>query len=125
MEFASRSKCIDHFQEQFPNLPRYMIEIALDYDLENGGGTNEKPKTGKEKRKARKNKKEQVKRGQLNTELKEALESGKQLEIDCAKVIPRELYEPAPFLPGHIEVDGSAVAESFEMVENSEEINLS
>jgi len=125
MEFASRSKCIDHFQEQFPNLPRYMIEIALDYDLENGGASNEKPKTNKEKRKARKNKKEQVKRGQLNTELKEALESGKQLEIDCAKVIPRELYEPAPFLPGHIEVDGSAVAESFEMVENTEEINLS
>ena len=27
-------------------------------------------------------------------ELKEALESGKPLEIDCAKVIPRELYEP-------------------------------
>ena len=42
MEFASRSKCIDHFQE-FPNLPRYMIEIALGYDLvdlENGGIPN-------------------------------------------------------------------------------------
>eukprot|EP01048_Picozoa_sp_COSAG05_P034589 COSAG05_NODE_14540_length_394_cov_0.745763_1_plen_60_part_00 len=58
-------------------------------------------------------------------ELKEALESDKPLEIDCAKVIPRELYEPAPFLPGYIEVDGSAAAQSFEMVENTEEINLS
>ena len=30
MEFASRHQCIEHFQGQFPNLPRYMIEMATD-----------------------------------------------------------------------------------------------
>ena len=32
MEFANRKACIDHYEDQFPNLPRYMIEMALDYD---------------------------------------------------------------------------------------------
>ena len=60
MEFASRSKCIEHFQDQFPNLPRYMVEMALDYDLSNGAVSNEKPQTGKERRKAKKHAKEQA-----------------------------------------------------------------
>ena len=52
MEFASRKKCIEHYQDQFPNLPRCMIEMALDYDLAQGDGSasNEKPLTGKQKR---------------------------------------------------------------------------
>ena len=52
MEFASRKECIGHYQDQFPNLPRYMIEMALDYDLAQGDGSasNEKPLTGKQKR---------------------------------------------------------------------------
>ena len=53
MEFPSRKKCIEHYQDQFPELPRYMIEMALDYDLAQGDGStsSEKPLTGKEKRK--------------------------------------------------------------------------
>ena len=43
MEFANRKACIEHYQGQFPNLPRYMIEMALGYDLQNGA-SNEKPK---------------------------------------------------------------------------------
>ena len=49
MEFVNRKACIEHYQDQFPNLPRYMIEMALDYDLAQGEGSasNEKPMTGK------------------------------------------------------------------------------
>ena len=43
MEFVNRKACIEHYQEQFPRLPRYMVEMALDYDLSNGGESNEKP----------------------------------------------------------------------------------
>eukprot|EP01044_Picomonas_judraskeda_P001850 COSAG03_NODE_119_length_12315_cov_126.503847_1_plen_56_part_10 len=51
MEFPSRKKCIEYYQDQFPDLPRYMIEMALEYDLAQGDGSssNEKPLTGKEK----------------------------------------------------------------------------
>ena len=53
MEFASRYKCIEHYQGQFPNLPRYMIEMALDYDLENGAVSAEKAQTGSQRRKSK------------------------------------------------------------------------
>eukprot|EP01046_Picozoa_sp_COSAG06_P053827 COSAG06_NODE_9406_length_1906_cov_8.678453_3_plen_69_part_01 len=43
MEFASRQKCIEHYQNQFPNLPRYMVEMALEYDLQTS-----KPLTNKQ-----------------------------------------------------------------------------
>ena len=58
MEFANRKACIDHYEGQFPNLPRYMIEMALDYDLQHGGQTSEKPKTNKQKRELRRAQKE-------------------------------------------------------------------
>ena len=45
MEFANREACINHYQEQFPRLPRYMIQMALDYDLNHSGSSNEKPLT--------------------------------------------------------------------------------
>ena len=113
MEFASRKKCIEHYQDQFPNLPRYMIEMALDYDLAQGDGSasNEKPLTGKQKRQQKQVKKTQepVKR-ELNETLHDALETGKPLEIDCAQVVKAEEYEMPPFIKGHIEVDGNAVA---------------
>ena len=107
MEFASRSKCIDYYQEQFQNLPRYMIEMALDYDLQ----STQKPKTGKEKRQAKRQKvkTEQEKthpHGVLAPTLQEALASGKPLEIDSAQVVSKEDYQPAPFMKGCIEVDG-------------------
>ena len=110
MEFADRKACIEHYQDQFPNLPRYMIEMALDYDLATGAPSNEKPLTGKEKRKQKqlKKKQEPVKR-ELNEKIQDALKTGKRLEIDCAKVLKADEYEMPPFVPGHIEVDGAKV----------------
>ena len=43
MEFPNRKACIDHYEQQFPNIPRYVIEMALDYDLANEGQSTEKP----------------------------------------------------------------------------------
>ena len=112
MEFANRKACIEHYQEQFPNLPRYMVELALDYDLATGAATNEKPLTGKQKRKQKQAKKKQepVKR-ELNEKIKEALKSGKRLEVDSVKVVKAEDYKMPPFLPGHIDIDGAEVAQ--------------
>ena len=117
MEFANRKACIDHYEDQFPNLPRYMIEMALDYDLAQGEGSasNEKPLTGKEKRKLKQQKKKQepVKR-ELNEKIQDALKSGKRLELDCAKVLKADEYEMPPFVPGHIEVDGANLMQQLE-----------
>ena len=120
MEFANRKACIEHYQDQFPNLPRYMIEMALDYDLAQGEGSanNEKPLTGKQKRQQKQQKKERepVKR-ELNQTIQDALKTGKRIEIDCAQVVKAEDYEMPPFIKGHIEVDGvklTAVAEQIQ-----------
>ena len=125
MEFASRRKCIEHYQDQFPNLPRYMIEMALDYDLAQGEGSasNEKPLTGKQKRQQKQVKKtrEPVKR-ELNETIQDALETGKSLEIDCAQVVTADEYEMPPFIKGYIEVDGNAVAEQIQELEPQPEI---
>ena len=125
MEFASRKECIGHYQDQFPNLPRYMIEMALDYDLAQGEGSasNEKPLTGKQKRQQKQVKKTQepVKR-ELNETIQDALETGKSLEIDCAQVVTADEYEMPPFIKGYIEVDGNAVAEQIQELESEPEI---
>ena len=125
MEFASRKECVGHYQDQFPNLPRYMIEMALDYDLAQGEGSasNEKPLTGKQKRQQKQVKKTQepVKR-ELNETIQDALETGKSLEIDCAQVVKAEEYEMPPFIKGYIEVDGNAVAEQIQELESEPEI---
>ena len=44
-----KEKCIEYYESQYPELPRYMIEMALDYDLAQGEGSssNEKPMTNK------------------------------------------------------------------------------
>eukprot|EP01043_Picozoa_sp_COSAG02_P042765 COSAG02_NODE_3661_length_6407_cov_7.761297_5_plen_148_part_00 len=122
MEFASRQKCIEHYQDQFPNLPRYMIEMALDYDLAQGEGSasNEKPLTGKEKRKLKQVKKRQQQEPvnrEFSVFLKDALENGKPLEIDCARVLKPDDYEMPPFVKGHIEVDGSDVTHQLQDIE--------
>jgi len=130
MEFASRHKCIEHYQSQFPNLPRYMVEMALDYDLATSkeSSSNEKPLTNKEKRQQKRNlkqQKEQVKRTcTINEQLKEALDSGQPLELDCAQVIKGSDYKMPPFIKGHIEVDGQDVADSMQSMTdaNVEEI---
>jgi hypothetical protein len=120
MEFVNRKACIEHYQDQFPNLPRYMIEMALDYDLAQGEGSasNEKPMTGKQKRQQKQQKKgrEPVKR-ELNQTIQDALKTGKRIEIDCAQVVKAEDYEMPPFIKGHIGVDGvklMAVAEQIQ-----------
>ena len=112
MEFHSRKACLDYYTEQYPHLPKYMVEMALDYDLATGAPSNEKPLTGKEKRKQKqlKKKQEPVKR-ELNEKIQDALKSGKRLEIDCAKIVKADEYEMPPFVPGHIDVDGAEVAQ--------------
>ena len=76
MEFANRQKCIEHYQNQFPNLPRYMVDMALDYDLQTS-----KPLTNKQKREQKRTLKEhKALRGSMNEQLKEAIESGKPLK---------------------------------------------
>ena len=123
MEFANRKACVEYYEDQFPNLPRYMIEMALDYDLATGAPSNEKPLTGKEKRKLKQQKKKQepVKR-ELNEKIQDALKSGKRLELDCAKVLKADEYEMPPFVPGHIEVDGAKVVQEPEPEPEIEEI---
>ena len=130
MEFANRKACVEHYEDQFPNLPRYMIEMALDYDLAQGEGSasNEKPLTGRQKRKQKqvKKKQEPIKR-ELNEKIQDALKSGKRLELDCAKVLKADEYEMPPFVPGHIEVDGAKVVETqepeIEEIQEIEEID--
>jgi len=104
-----------------------MIEMALDYDLAQGDGSasNEKPLTGKQKRQQKQVKKTQepVKR-ELNETIQDALETGKSLEIDCAQVVKAEEYEMPPFIKGHIEVDGNAVAQAAAQEEPLEEIGF-
>ena len=107
MEFASRKQCIEHFQGQYPNLPRYMVEMALDYDLANGGSTNEKPKSGAQKRKAKRVKEAQAQRDtSFQDHIQAALKEGKPIEIDCASVVKEADYKMPPFVPGYISLDG-------------------
>ena len=62
MEFPNRKSCIAHYEAQFPNLPRYMIEIALDYDLRQPV-SEKKPLPGAQRRKQKREPKaEPVKR---------------------------------------------------------------
>ena len=120
MEFPNRKACIDHYEQQFPNIPRYVIEMALDYDLANEGQSTEKPLTGKQKRKQKKTNSEStpVKR-EINRVIQDALENGKPLEIDCATVVKGEDYNPAPPIKGFIDIDGEAVAKSMNNPEST------
>ena len=107
MEFANRKKCIEHYQGQFPNLPQYMIEMALDYDLQGGGTSNEKPKTGAQKRKEKMLKKQHADRDtSIQDMISDALSTGKPIEIDAAEVITASEYKMPPLAPGYIHVDG-------------------
>ena len=115
MEFPNRVKCIEHYQSQFPHLPRYMIEMALDHDLQNGATTNEKPKTSKEKRKEKKFKEGQGKR---DTSVADNIKAG-EIQMDCVKVVPQEDYIMAPFVAGYISLDGMDEVE--DEVEKSED----
>jgi hypothetical protein len=113
MEFDSREACIRHYSEQFPNLPRYVVEMALDYDLQCGEGssTNEKPLTNAQKRKNKKAKAalahEPTIKRDINDRIADALKTGKRLELDCAKVLTAEEYEMPPMMKGYIACDGA------------------
>ena len=114
MEFENRKKCVEHYLGEYPNLPRYMIEMALDYDLAQGDGvSNEKPLTGKQKRKLKKAKQEHepVER-ELNRTIQDALKSGNPLEIDCATIVRGDEYVMPPFVKGYIAMDGNDVMQA-------------
>ena len=121
MEFVSRKTCIEHYESQFPNLPRYMIEMALDYDLAQGGSSNEKPATGKEKRKAKKAAKERepIKR-EVNELIKHAMATATPLEIDCGRVIKGENYTLPPKMPGYVNIDGDEAVAQLEADDKSD-----
>ena len=123
MEFVSRKKCIEYYESQFPELPRYMIEMALDYDLAQGEGSssNIKPLTNKEKRKAKKAGKanKPVKR-EVNELIKHAMETATPLEIECGRVVKAEDYKLPPHMPGYICVDGQVVADQIAAAQEPE-----
>ena len=114
MEFPNRVKCIEHYQSQFPNLPRYMIEMALEYDLQNGGSSNEKPKTGKERRKEKKAKEQQGKR---DTSVAEGIKVGKT-EMDAVSVVRKEDYKMPAFVSGYISLEGLTETEGEKSEDN-------
>jgi len=126
MEFANREACINHYQEQFPRLPRYMIQMALDYDLNQGGSSNEKPLTNKEKRKQKQAKKAQppVTR-EFEEQLKSKLENGEFLEFECAKVVKGEDYVMPPMMQGAVNVDGAEYAKLQEQKQSDAELKQS
>lgn len=49
MEFKSRKACIDYYSNEYAHLPRYMIEMAFDYDQH----ISKQKLTGAEKTKAK------------------------------------------------------------------------
>jgi len=125
MEFANREACINHYQDQFPRLPRYMIQMALDYDLNQGGSSNEKPLTNKEKRKQKQAKKAQppVTR-EFEEQLKSKLENGEFLEFECAKVVKGEDYVMPPMMQGAVNVDGAEYAKLQEQKQSDAKLKL-
>ena len=118
MEFVNRKACIEHYQEQFPRLPRYMVEMALDYDLSNGGESNEKPLTGKQKRRRKKDLTKQTKRDtSVQDMIQEAVKEGKPIEIDCARIIKKGEYVMPPLVKGYVSTEGI-----LEQLEEQEEV---
>ena len=97
MEFHSRKACIDYYTEQYPHLPKYMVEMALDYDLEQSN----KKMTGAERRKLKRV--EPVQRESRLTEITPGVTYG------TATVVPADEYVMPPMMKGAIEVDGAKV----------------
>ena len=118
MEFPNRKACIDHYEAQFPNLPRYMIEMALDYDLSQQA-SEKKPLTGAQRRKQKReraepsSKAEPVKR-EINEFIQDALANAKPLELDCATIVRGEDYQAPPNVKGFVEIDGEVEAKALQ-----------
>ena len=47
----------------------------------------------------------------INDQIAEALKHGKQLEIDCARILKPDEYVMPPMMKGHIACDGNEVAD--------------
>lgn len=112
MEFPNRKSCIDHYEAQFPNLPRYMIEMALDYDLSQQA-SEKKPLTGAQRRKQKRERVEPVKR-EINEFIQDALANAKPLELDCATIVRGEDYKAPPNVKGFVEIDGEVEAKALQ-----------
>ena len=93
MEFHTRKACLDYYSDNFPHLPRYMIEMALDYDLEQSN----KKMTGSERRK--------LKRVDPGAELSKE----KEVISGTARVLKADKYIPAPMINGTIATDEPAI----------------
>jgi hypothetical protein len=102
-----------------------MIQMALDYDLNQGGSSNEKPLTNKEKRKQKQAKKAQppVTR-EFEEQLKSKLENGEFLEFECAKVVKGEDYVMPPMMQGAVNVDGAEYAKLQEQKQSDAKLKL-
>ena len=81
----------------------------------------DKQPTGKDRRRKKRElksqKKEPLRRG-MNEQIQAALESGKRLEIDCARVVKGDDYVTPPHVKGYICLDGQTVAEQISRVES-------
>eukprot|EP01051_Picozoa_sp_SAG22_P015391 SAG22_NODE_2001_length_3168_cov_24.284132_4_plen_126_part_00 len=105
MEFHSRKACLDYYTDQYPHLPKYMVEMAMDYDLEQSN----KKMTGAERRKLKHVK--PVQRESRLTEITPGVTYG------TAKVVSPDEYVMAPMIKGAIEIDGAKI-NSEDFVEN-------
>ena len=113
MEFPNRKSCIDHYEAQFPNLPRYMIEIALDYDLSQQA-SEKKPLTGAQRRKQKREPKAEPVKREINEFIQDALANAKPLELDCATIVRGEDYKAPPNVKGFVEIDGEVEAKALQ-----------
>ena len=113
MEFPNRKSCIDHYEAQFPNLPRYMIEIALDYDLRQQA-SEKKPLTGAQRRKQKREPKAEPVKREINEFIQDALANAKPLELDCATIVRGEDYQAPPNVKGFVEIDGEVEAKALQ-----------
>ena len=113
MEFPNRKSCIDHYEAQFPNLPRYMIEIALDYDLRQQA-SEKKPLTGAQRRKQKREPKAEPVKREINEFIQDALANAKPLELDCATIVRGEDYKAPPNVKGFVEIDGEVEAKALQ-----------
>jgi hypothetical protein len=100
MEFPSRKHCIDHYADLYPNLARYMIEIALDYDL------NRVKPTGSQKR---------ARKRHTDTRKEEADDYDPNTAV---KVIAACEKEESTMIEGCIEVDGIEMTENLNIAQS-------
>eukprot|EP01052_Picozoa_sp_SAG31_P011861 SAG31_NODE_682_length_12841_cov_13.637655_6_plen_118_part_00 len=104
MEFHSRKACIEYFDAQYPHLPRYMIEMAYDYEE----AQSKKKMTGSERRALKR---------VSTSEKSERLTLTPGVSYGTAQVVSANEYTMPPMIQGTIEVDGAKLMESLETSE--------